>query len=107
MNQVLTRAYLATPVLVATIDRCAAIRAQIDALNDEKTLLEAQLVASGLDKIDGTLHTVSISRDLSRETTDWKGIALRFEPSRQLITANTKVGSPYNVVRYSARKLPS
>lgn len=94
------------PVLAAMVDRCAELRRQVDELTAEKRALEAELVATGLDRIDGTLHSVSISRSAGRETVDWKAIAAKLEPSRQLITAYTKLGEAFNVVRYSARKLP-
>jgi hypothetical protein len=93
--------------LAAMVDRCAELRAQVDDLTDEKRELEARLAATGLPTIEGTQHTVSISRDLVKKTVDWKSIAAKFDPSVQLVTAYTSYGNPYYAVRYSARKLPS
>ncbi len=92
--------------LSAIVDQCAALRAQIDQLTEQKRALEAELIASGEPKIEGTFHVVSISRDVVRDVVDWKSIAAKFEPSRQLVTAHTSQSAPCNQVRYSARKLP-
>jgi hypothetical protein len=89
------------------VDKCAELRAQIDELTTEKQLLEAQLVESGRDTIDGTVHKVTISYGLTRVTVDWKAVAAKFKPSHQLVAAHTSEGAPYSRITYSARKLPA
>lgn len=91
-------------ILSATVDRLAVIKADIARLREEEDTLKDALIESGLDSIDGTLHRVSISHCTGRELIDWKTIASKFEPSRQLIAAHTSTGEPFAVVRVSARK---
>jgi hypothetical protein len=91
--------------LAAIVNECAALRAEIDDLTKTKERLEAELIASGLDTIEGALHVVTISYGLTRVTVDWKAVAAKFEPSHQLVTAHTKEGAPFNRVTYSARRL--
>lgn len=91
-------------ILSAAVDRLATIKAQVAALNEEADNLKAALSASGLAVIEGTLHRAAVSHCPGRELIDWKTIAARFNPSRQLVAAHTSVGEPYDVIRLSARK---
>ena len=92
--------------LADVVDRCAALRARIDELNDEKKDLEAALCATGLDRVEGTMHVASISHGVRRAVTDWKAVAEKLKPSWQLVTAHTRTSGPFDTVRYSARKIP-
>ena len=87
-----------------TVDRLAAVKAQIADLQKEETALKQVLIASGQDVIEGTTHRASVSLCEGRTVTDWHTVAMRLSPSRQLITAHTTVGDPYAVVRLSAHK---
>lgn len=91
--------------LARIVDQCASLRSRIDELSNEKRYLEGLLTASGRGRIDGTLHTVTITRTVDRAIIDWQTIAKKLEPSRQLVQAHTRVGEPFWTVRYSARKL--
>lgn len=91
-------------VLSATVDRLAIIKAEIAQLKREEDALKDVLIECGLESVEGTLHRAAISHCAGRELVDWKTIAMKFEPSRQLITAHTSAGEPYAMVRLSARK---
>lgn len=92
-----------TPELSAIVDRIAQLKAQISDLTQEEAALKAALVDSGLEAINGTEHRAAISWTV-KKSTDWRAIAERFEPSRQLIAAHTATGEPYATVRLFARK---
>ena len=90
--------------LQATVDQLAFIKAQIADLKAEEESLKKILIASGLSSIDGDLHSATISECSGREVTDWKAVALKFSPSRQLVKAHTSQGEDYFQVRVFARK---
>lgn len=87
----------------ALIDRLAQLKAQISDLTAEESALKATIVETGLDAIDGTEHRAAISWTI-KKTIDWRAIAEKLEPSRQLIAAHTHAGEPYATVRLYGRK---
>ena len=91
-------------MLAAIVDQLASVKAQLSDLKALEDQLKAALVESGQVAIDGSAHRATVSHCAGRETIDWQAIAARYNPSRQLITAHTSTGSPYDVVRVSARK---
>lgn len=91
-------------VLAALVDQLASVKAQLSDLKALEDQLKAALVESGQVAIDGSAHRATVSHCAGRESIDWQAIAARFNPSRQLITAHTSTGAPYDVVRVSARK---
>jgi hypothetical protein len=86
------------------VDRLAIVKQQIADLQKEETELKGLLIDSGLASVDGLLHRASVSECSGKTFIDWKKIAMKFSPSRQLITANTSVGDPYYTVRVTSRK---
>lgn len=92
-----------TPELSAIVDRIAQLKAQISDLTQEEAALKAALIDCGLDTVNGTEHRAAISWTV-KKTTDWRAIAEKFEPSRQLIAAHTVTGEPFASVRLFARK---
>lgn len=86
------------------VDQLLAVKAQLAELEQKEKELKDCLVAAGLPSIEGVLARASVSYCAGREKIDWQTIAMRFEPSRQLITAHTTVGAPFHTVRVSARK---
>jgi len=85
-----------------TIDRLGYIRAQIADLQEQAKALEAELKNTGPGSYEGNLFRATVS-DVERKLTDWKAIAAKFEPSRQLIQAHTKLSHSITV-RVTARK---
>lgn len=86
------------------VDKLLSIKAQLAELEQKEKELKDCLVATGEKTIEGLLARASVSYCDGREKIDWQTIAMRFDPSRQLITAHTTYGSPFHVVRVSARK---
>ena len=66
------------------------LRSKIKILQSELAEAENHLKAEGCTVVEGKLFRVAISYNVERATTNWKKIALRFEPSHQLLAANTK-----------------
>ena len=93
-----------TTPMTSIVDRLAAVKAEIAVLETMETELKELLVASGEKVIMGTMHRASISYCDGREKIDWQSVAMKFNPSRQLITAHTSKGDPFYVVRMGAHK---
>ena len=91
-------------LLAAAVDRLALIKAQIANLKREEDQLKDLLIDSGELVIEGQLHRAALSFCAGRELIDWKTIAAKLTPSRQLIAAHTSTGEPFYTVRVSARK---
>jgi len=94
----------ANPILSLLVDQYARLKAQQAELNDELAYIKDQLVAAGVSPIEGETHRATVSLTSGRTTIDWQSIAMKFEPSRQLITAHTKKGDDFYTLRISARK---
>lgn len=92
-----------TPELSAIVDRIAQLKAQISDLTQEEAALKAALIESGLEAVNGSEHRAAINWTV-KKSTDWRAIAEKFEPSRQLIAAHTSTGEPFATVRLFARK---
>ena len=53
--------------------------------------------------VDGTLHRVTVCHVSGRVCTDWKTIAEKFDPSRQLVQAHTTQGAAYVSLKITSR----
>jgi hypothetical protein len=91
-------------VLGGVADRLGQIKAQLADLKKEEGKLKQELIDSGLAAIEGSFYQVAISDSEGKTLVDWRKIAEKFSPSRQLIKANTSKGEAYFTVRVSARK---
>ena len=92
--------------LANVVEDLAAVKAAIAELSEREKALKSELIASGEPSIDGLMYRAAISVCEGRKSTDWETIARHLgEPSRQLITAHTTIGTAYHVVRVSARKV--
>lgn len=86
------------------IDRLGTLLATIAEMNAEAKLLKAALqvnIDAG-DADEGDLFRAAHSM-AERDTVDWKTIAMRMEPTRQLVTAHTTT-KVVHTIRVSARK---
>jgi hypothetical protein len=90
-------------ILVSVVDELATIKAQLATLAKREAELKEILVSSGLASIDGTLHKVSISHVSGRVVTDWRTVAEKLAPSRQLVQAHTTQGAGYVAVKIFSR----
>jgi hypothetical protein len=78
-----------TPDLFAQIDQAGAINAEIKALEKQLETLKAIIKAQGAGKHAGFVFQAHVI-DSNREKTDWESVAMKLNPSRQLITAHTE-----------------
>ena len=92
------------PILSLLVDQYARLKAQQAEITDELQYIKDQLVAAGVSPIEGETHRASVTLTSGRVSIDWQTIAMRFEPSRQLITAHTTKGDDFYTLRISARK---
>ncbi len=84
------------------VDELGIVKAKIAALKRIEDDLKAELIYAGLTEADGGTFRATVSFT-NRETVDWKAIAEKLEPSRQLITAYTTY-TPTTTVRVTSRK---
>lgn len=91
-------------LLAHTVERIAQIKAQIAELRLQEDELKQILIDSGEAAIDSPNYRATICDCAGKEKTDWEAIAMRFNPSRQLIRANTQLGERYIQVRVYGRK---
>jgi hypothetical protein len=86
------------------VDRLAIVKQQIADAQAEELKLRQLLIDSGLSAIDGIYHRATVSETDGKLFIDWKSIAMKFNPSRQLIKAHSSTGDSYYTVRVTARK---
>jgi hypothetical protein len=72
-------------------DRIGLLRSVLAQTQDELDTLRAELEDAGLSEIDGHLYRVSFAECKGSAKTDWKAVATKLQPSRQLIAAHTTV----------------
>lgn len=71
-----------------TIDQLGRLRAEIATLQAEAKALEEQLKADGEGIIEGAMFRGTVAV-FERESVDWKTVAKKLGPSRQLVRAHT------------------
>lgn len=74
--------------VAALADRIGELDAMMKPLNDERAALAAQLKELGSGRYAGQLWSCTVSES-TRTSVDWKTIAERLNPSRQLVVAHT------------------
>lgn len=77
-----------TPDLFAQIDQAGSINAEIKSLEKQLEALKGIIKAQGMGKHAGFVFQAHVISS-EREAIDWKAIAEKLEPSRQLVTAHT------------------
>ena len=77
-----------TPDLFAQIDQAGSINAEIKFLEKQLETLKAIIKAQGAGKHAGFVFQAHVI-DSERESIDWRAIAEKLAPSRQLVTAHT------------------
>lgn len=74
--------------LFALIDEAGALDAEIKRLTGQLDQLKATIKSQGAGDFVGFDFTAKVS-ETTRETVDWKAVAAKLEPSRQLVAAHT------------------
>ena len=72
-------------------DELGALRAEIDDLRKAAQFLEDLLKHKHVEEADGSLFRVRISYNVETTRTNWRKVAEKLGPSRQLIQAHTRV----------------
>ena len=80
---------LSQKALKKTADDLGTIRAQLAILKEQETALRETLIAHGVDVIEGDLFRANVVES-HRKVIDWKKIAEKLEPSRQLVKAHNR-----------------
>lgn len=86
-------AVTAAAALAAKVDRLGQLAAEAEAISVEAARLRTELEAAGLKDIHGTHYRAHFAQCKGATRTDWKTIAAKFKPSRQLIAAHTSTGT--------------
>ena len=76
--------------LSKAIDALGTVRAHISDLQTEAKALEKTITAAGFGSSEGAFFRTTVS-ETETARVDWKAVAAVLEPSRQLVTAHTKV----------------
>jgi hypothetical protein len=88
-----------SPDLAVMVDQLGALDAQIKALTKQADTLKANIKAQGPDRYLGVSYSALVFESEGRTVTDWKAIAEKFNPSRQLVTAHTVTGEPVRSIK--------
>lgn len=71
------------------VDKLAGLLAKINALKAEAGRIEKDIKAAGVGEYKGREHYANVYTQ-EVDLVDWKAVAERLDPSRQLIAAHTK-----------------
>jgi cystathionine beta-lyase family protein involved in aluminum resistance len=78
-----------TPDLLTLVDHAGSLDNEIKALTKQLETLKDTIKAQGAGDFAGFLFKAKVVDIAPSDKTDWQTIAMRFEPSRQLIAAHT------------------
>ena len=84
------------------VDTLGQLNAEMAELKDDADRIKKQLIEAGVTPVEGDHYRATVVTS-NRTYIDWKTIAERFNPSRQLIAGNT-TKKPVTSVRVVARK---
>ena len=73
-------------------DELGALRAEIDELRKASAFLEDLLKHKRVTEAEGELFRVVISYDVETTRINWRKVAEKLNPSRQLVQAHTSIG---------------
>jgi hypothetical protein len=80
------------PSVQSIIDEYGSIDSEIKRLTKQKDALSVQIKQAGAGRFTASIYEALVFDVKPRVTTDWESIAMKFNPSHQLITAHTKTG---------------
>lgn len=87
------------PDLAVMVDQLGALDAHIKALTKQAEALKATIKAQGPERYMGASYSALVFESEGRTVTDWRSIAEKFNPSRQLITAYTVTGDAVRSIK--------
>jgi hypothetical protein len=83
-----------SPTIETLINEYGAVHAEITRLTKIKDQLSKDIKANGAGTYKTAIYKGLVYSVSGKESIDWESIALKFNPSHQLITAHTKHGEP-------------
>ncbi len=83
-----------SPTIETLINEYGAVHAEITRLTKIKDQLSKDIKANGAGTYETAIYKGLVYSVSGKESIDWESIALKFNPSHQLITAHTKHGEP-------------
>ena len=89
--------------LKSKADRMGLLHAVIAQSKAEAATLRAELEAAGLPEIEGDLYRVAFAPCKGATKVDWKTVAAKLKPSRQLVQAHTTTGEDSTRMTVTAR----
>lgn len=97
-------AVTAAHALALKVDRLGQLAAEAEAISLEAARLRTELEAAGLATIAGAMYRATFAQVKGSARIDWKTIAAKFKPSRQLIAAHTTTGKESTRMNITAHK---
>ncbi len=84
------------------VDELGAVKAEKARIEERESAIKSQLIKKGVTPVEGDYYRATVVTS-NRTYIDWKEIAAKLEPSRQLVTAHTTEKEVVSV-RCTARK---
>jgi uncharacterized membrane protein YdfJ with MMPL/SSD domain len=97
-------AVTAAAALAAKVDQLGAMQAAIADMKRKADQIRTELENAGLADIEGQAYRVNFAQCAGKTLTDWKTIAAKLKPSRQLIAAHTTTGEASTRMTVKARQ---
>jgi hypothetical protein len=97
-------AVTAAAALAAKVDELGQLHATMADMKRKADRLRTELENAGLTDIEGQLYRVNFAACAGKNLTDWKTIAAKLKPSRQLIAAHTSTSEPSTRMTVKARQ---
>lgn len=83
-------------------DELGSVRAQMADLKDREREIRGTLIEAGISVLEDEIFRANVVESM-RSTIDWKSVAAKLEPSRQLVRAHTSEKEVITI-RVSARR---
>jgi hypothetical protein len=97
-------AVTAAAALAAKVDELGQLHATIADMKRKADKIRTELEDAGLADIEGQAYRVNFAQCAGKTLTDWKTIAAKLKPSRQLIAAHTTTGEASTRMTVKARQ---
>ena len=94
----------AAQAIAAQVDELGQLHAAIADMKRKADKIRTDLENAGLADIEGQLYRVNFAQCAGKTLTDWKTIAAKLKPSRQLIAAHTTTGEASTRMTIKARQ---
>lgn len=93
-----------TPDLFTLVDEAGSIHAEIARLTAQLDKMKTTIKALGLGKTQGFVFESNVYKKDMADKINWQKIAMKFEPSHQLIAAHTTQVNPQTAINFEVIK---